>query len=226
MRALKTRKRELLEKFASNQKYPSAKDPVSIFMAGSPGAGKTEYSIRFIEDLMVQGADEIVRIDPDLIRAEIPQYTGGNAYVFQRPISWGVDKLHDYVLHKDKHFILDGTFSNRERSIENVKRSLQHSREVVIIYIYQKPDVAWEFTKEREKFEGRRIPKDAFINQHFGAKETVQEVKDIFKEKVQLNLLVKDYRNDDLTFKLNINRIDGHVQFDYTKDELKEQLHD
>jgi len=226
MRSLKARKRELLEKFASDQRYASAKDAVSIFMAGSPGAGKTEYSVRFIEDLMKMGANEIVRIDPDLIREEIPQYTGGNAYIFQRPISWGVDKLHDYVLHKDKHFILDGTFSNKERSVENVKRSLKHDREVVIFYIYQKPEVAWEFTKAREEVEGRRIPKEAFISQHFGAKETAQEVKRLFGEKVELHLLIKDFRNDNLTFKLNIDSIDGHVDFNYTEDELKKRLYD
>ena len=35
---------ELIKKFASVEKFPPVKNPFSMFMAGSPGAGKTEFS--------------------------------------------------------------------------------------------------------------------------------------------------------------------------------------
>ena len=42
--------------------YPSEQDPVSVFMAGSPGAGKTEASIALV-NLFADTA--ILRIDPE-----------------------------------------------------------------------------------------------------------------------------------------------------------------
>ncbi len=53
---------------------------VAIFMAGSPGAGKTEFSKYFLEKEF--GVDSIVRIDPDEIRETLPGYNGENAYLF------------------------------------------------------------------------------------------------------------------------------------------------
>lgn len=53
--------------------------PVSIFMAGSPGAGKTEASLELIRD--VGGA--LLRIDPDELRSEFAAYTGDNSWLFQ-----------------------------------------------------------------------------------------------------------------------------------------------
>ncbi len=38
---VKENKKFLIEKFASLNKFPSKEKPFSIFMAGSPGAGKT-----------------------------------------------------------------------------------------------------------------------------------------------------------------------------------------
>ena len=224
LKFVKSHKDFFIEKFASDSRFPSIGTPVSIFMAGSPGAGKTEFSRRFIEKQVSNGSSSIVRIDPDSIREHIPQYIGGNAYVFQRAVSWGVDKLHEYVLKKKKHFILDGTFSNEARSRENVKRSLNRGRKVLVLYVYQDPLVAWDFTKAREKIEGRKIPKESFIDQLFGAREVVKSVKKDFGKKVSLSFLEKDYRNDDLDFKLNIEDIDGHLSIDYTRDELNDLL--
>lgn len=41
---IKEHKKELCEKFASKEIYLPTAEPSSYFMAGSPGAGKTEYS--------------------------------------------------------------------------------------------------------------------------------------------------------------------------------------
>ena len=45
--------------------------PVSVFMAGSPGAGKTESSVRLLEDFQkTSGGQRVMRIDPDEFRKE------------------------------------------------------------------------------------------------------------------------------------------------------------
>ena len=45
---IKKNKDLLFEKFAGGKIYQPNENPISLFMAGSPGAGKTEYSKRFI----------------------------------------------------------------------------------------------------------------------------------------------------------------------------------
>ena len=47
-------------------------------MAGSPGAGKTEYSKRFVDGVKKDTGASIVRIDGDEIREILPQYNGSN----------------------------------------------------------------------------------------------------------------------------------------------------
>ena len=61
--------------------YPADSDPVSVFMAGSPGAGKTEASKALLATVEEEGA-KTVRIDPDELRSRFEGYTGGNSWLF------------------------------------------------------------------------------------------------------------------------------------------------
>lgn len=117
------------------QKYTPDAKPISVFMAGSPGAGKTEFSKRLISIFEKDSARRILRIDADDLRSLFPNYNGKNSSVFHSAVSLIVEKIHDRVLRNSQSFILDGTFSK------------------FVVYVYQKPEVAWRFTKEREKIE-------------------------------------------------------------------------
>ena len=46
---IKKNKKLLFEKFACDKIYKPRENPILLFMAGSPGAGKTEYSKALIE---------------------------------------------------------------------------------------------------------------------------------------------------------------------------------
>ncbi|MFT6915319.1 MAG: hypothetical protein ACJAWL_001624 [Motiliproteus sp.] len=46
----KANRRRIAKQFACKETYPSELEPVSVFMAGSPGAGKTEASITLLEN--------------------------------------------------------------------------------------------------------------------------------------------------------------------------------
>ncbi len=213
--------------FASDSQYPSSDNPISMFMAGSPGAGKTEFSKRLIEAMVRSGSPPIVRIDPDEIRTiPLPGYTGNNAYVFKHAASKGVDVIHDYVLKKKKSFILDGTFSNFDFSKNNVQRSLKRNRLVVIVYLYQDPLVAWDFTKKRELQDHRNIPKAAFIEELFAAKENVNKIKKKFGQKVLLWLIERDLNQPEVIkqSQINIDSVDNHISVSYTKDQLEQFL--
>jgi predicted ABC-type ATPase len=217
---IKDHKRELIARFADPEKYHSVDHPISLFMAGSPGAGKTEVSKRLIE----QFADNApVRIDADDIREMFPNYTGSNSHIFQRACTTGVNKLFDYILEHKLNVILDGTFAY-ERAMENIKRSLNRDRRVIIYYLFQDPVVAWKFTKIREETEGRRVSKEVFIHSFFRARENVNEAKAHFGEKIELNMIIKDFTNNFEKVYSNIGSIDKYLPKIYTIDELEEIL--
>ena len=77
----------LISRFCNKTEYPPDDNPVSLFMAGAPGSGKTEFSknlIKFFEKMFRPA--KIVRIDPDEIRDLLPEYKGNNSNLFQGAI--------------------------------------------------------------------------------------------------------------------------------------------
>ncbi len=222
---IKKNKRLLFEKFANDKIYKPNKTPISLFMAGSPGAGKTEYSKALIE-IAKKSAKPIVRIDADEIREMLPQYNGANSDVVQNAASIGVHKLYDYILKNRLNAMIDGTFANFEIVHRNIKRSLSRGRSVGIYYIYQDPIVAWEFTKKREKLEGRRVPRKVFIESFFNSKINVNKIKSIFKDDVKIYLVIKNYSNNIEKFYPKVVNIDNHIKTMYSKEKLNQLLRD
>jgi UDP-N-acetylglucosamine kinase len=217
---IKEHKHELIARFANPAKYHPVDNPISLFMAGSPGAGKTEASKRLIE----QFADNApVRIDADDIRGMFPNYTGTNSHIFQRACTTGVNKLFDYVLDHRLNVILDGTFAYK-LAMENINRSLNRDRRVIIYYLFQDPAIAWKFTRIREETEGRRVSKEVFIHSFLRARENVNEAKAHFGEKIELNIIIKDFTNNYEKVFPNIGSIDKYLPNVYTINELEEIL--
>ena len=140
-RFIKEQKEKLIKKFADPAFYKPDSSPVSLFMAGSPGAGKTEVSKRLIERFSTKP----VRIDADEIRNMFPNYNGSNAHLFQSACSIGVNKLYDYVIKNQLNVVLDGTFAYKG-ALLNIQRSIDHGRKIEIFYLFQDPIVAWDFT--------------------------------------------------------------------------------
>ncbi|MCK5459904.1 zeta toxin family protein, partial [Candidatus Parcubacteria bacterium] len=211
------------EKFASDKIFNPNDNPISLFMAGSPGAGKTEYSKALLK-IAKNSANPIVRIDADEIREIIPQYNGANSDIVQSAASIGVHKLYDYILKNRLNAMIDGTFASFEIAHRNIKRSLSRDRSVGIYYIYQDPLVAWEFTKKREKLEGRRVPKKVFIESFFNSKINVIKIKSIFKDDVKIYLVIKNYNNNVERFYPKVNNIDSYLETMYSEEKLNQLL--
>lgn len=70
-----------------------------------------------------------------------------------------------------------------------------NKRIVSVFYLYQDSLRAWEFTRKREEEEGRHVPKVAFIEAFFKAKENVNAVKKEFGKEVEINLVIKNFAN-------------------------------
>lgn len=106
----KKNKNRIAKELTDIAEHASDSVPISVFMAGSPGAWKTELSKSLIK--ISEGNNEIIRIDGDEIRRFIPGYTGNNSHLFQGAISLIIEKIYDLVLHQRQSFVFDGTFSN------------------------------------------------------------------------------------------------------------------
>ena len=208
--------------------YHPSPTPISVFMAGSPGAGKTEFSKNFISSLEINSQLRVVRIDGDELRSSLPGYSGSNSHLFQGAISILVEKMHDVVLAQQQSFVLDGTLSRYEKAVANIQRSLNKGRIVSIFYIYQKPEIAWQFTQQREQAEGRHIPKAAFIQQFCDARDTIQSVHEQFGKKVHIFLVKKDFQKNEVEDVIELDEdqtpVDYYIPQGYTKEDLTRLL--
>ena len=130
IRFARKNKKEIAKRLTNPQVFLPDQEPVSVFMAGSPGAGKTEASKALLDELEnVEKSRKVLRIDPDELRSEFEHYSGDNAWLFQPAVSILVDKIHDLALKQRQSFILDGTLSNHEKALENITRSLEKKRQ-------------------------------------------------------------------------------------------------
>ena len=136
-------------------------------MSGSPGAGKTESSKELVASIS-NGKDSVLRLDPDELRDEFKEYDGSNSYLFQRAVVILVERALDFIFKDNQSFILDGTLASYGVAERNIQRSLDKGRDVLIIFVYQRPELAWEFVQAREKVEGRKISPEHFVAQFFG----------------------------------------------------------
>ncbi|MDO8451644.1 MAG: zeta toxin family protein [bacterium] len=221
---IKNNKRELIKKFADPEIYLTVQNPAAFFMAGSPGAGKTEYSKAFIKELCARDdTRRIVRIDADEVRDYLPQYDKTNASEMQRAAILGVNKILDYVFDKDIDFLLDSTFSKYDYAKKDIEICIKHKRKIAIIYIYQDPLVAWDFTKKREKLEGRPIPKDFFIKSFFEAIDTVNKINKEFRQ-VQVTILKRNIQQGIEKADINVDNVDKYLNLGYTADSLNSRL--
>jgi predicted ABC-type ATPase len=213
-------KKDIARRITDTSIFKREADPVSVFMAGSPGAGKTEASI----ELLARFPTPVLRIDPDELRSEFPDYTGGNAALFQPAVSILVDRIHDLALEQDQSFILDGTLSHHAAAHKNVQRSLKRGRAVQILYVYQSPLLAWDFVQAREGLEGRRIRAEVFVEQYFAARDVVNALKHEFGPKVSVDLLMKNNDNSNRFYRAGVDQVDHHIPETTTREELERQL--
>lgn len=218
---IKKNEKLLIKTFADPEVFIQSEHPFTLFMAGEPGAGKTEFSKSYIKELINKDPDtQIVRIDADEIRDLIPGYNGKNAFEVQGACGLGVDKLFNYIQKKKLNAIVDGTFSNFQKSREDVRRAINRDRKVELYFIYQNPLVAWDFTKKREALENRHVSKEMFIEAYFLSKENVNKIKKEFGSSVEVSLVIKNVENLTEKTYFNIELLDGYIKEEYNRVDL------
>ena len=69
----KKHKKEIAKRLTDPKRFIPEKTPVSVFMAGSPGAGKTEAAIELLASIAKKDGVEILYIDPDGKKIVFPE---------------------------------------------------------------------------------------------------------------------------------------------------------
>ena len=224
---VKAQHKKLIRQLIDPENYIPSEKPFSLFMAGSPGSGKTEFSKNLQRQLEEKDPHQrIFRLDTDELRALLPQYTGHNSDIVQSATTLLFDKVFDYIQAKNLNVIVDTTFAS-PRAVQNVERALGRGRRVGIFYLYQDPIIAWSYTLKREKLEGRTVPKQVFINAYFSAKANVYQAKLLFGDDIELNLFVKDSENNFVkSTRYDVRSLDEYLVENYTISQLQHQLSD
>ena len=204
-------------------KHFSAYQPLSVFMAGSPGAGKTETAKRIARDFAETNSGGIWHIDPDNFRAEFPDYSDKTADSYQEAIRYLAEFAMLNALELRRDFIMDGTFSDIVRQRRHVGWSVKAKRRAVIVYVHQSPQIAWKLVRSRRAAEGRSVPPEVFVRSYLGAYKTASAIKAEFGGAVQLNLVVKDNNNPEKDkFRVeNIASLDKYLGIEYNEDMLR-----
>lgn len=206
--------------------FPASEKPVTIFMAGCPGVGKTEYSkglVKKMEDQLYP--EKFIRLDVDELRDIMPGYNKKNSDEVQPACSKLFTKIYDHIRHNNQNVVIDGTFSGGG-SLENVERALARGRSVGITYLYEDPFLAWDYSKKREILEGRSVSKKYFTTALFDSIKKVNEVKAIFKNKVVLDIFIKGKDNSFKKSYFNIENLKDYIKLKYTSKYLIENLPD
>jgi len=138
--------------------YPPHKKKMAFFMAGIPGAGKTEFAENTINRLK----PKLVPIEHDKLVEYIDGYKPEDYYSFRTAGSVLVTRILDECLKNGYSFIFDGTLSH-ERGYKNIEKALKKGYFVQVVYIVQETNKAWQLTKDREIVKKRAIEKEGFI---------------------------------------------------------------
>lgn len=219
---VKRHRKELFENTVQRSGYLKANyedTPAASFMAGTPGAGKTEVSKRFANQFTVRP----LRIDADEFREDIPGYSGTNSHVVQEAATLSVQKVLDQAFQCGYSFILDGTFAYKN-AVMNLKRAHRKGYTLQVFFVYQEPAVAWRFTKIREEKEGRHVPKDVFIRSYIESRQNVMKAKAEFGEVLNLVLIKKNYETNIEQIDIVEDNLEKYLGKMYNEEELNELL--
>ncbi len=140
------------------KKYKPTKTKLAFFMAGIPGAGKTEFA----DNTIREASPQLIPIEHDQLVEYIDTYKPESYYNYRTAGSTLVTRIFEDCIKNGYAFVFDGTLSH-ENGIRNINKCLKHGYNVIIVYIVQDTSMAWELTQAREVVKKRAIRKIGFI---------------------------------------------------------------
>lgn len=217
---IKNHKKDFVKRFIRDSgAEPNPDKPACIFMAGLPGAGKTEFTQKIITESNIK----VVRIDMDEIATHIALYKPENADKFRYGASTLVSAVFDKCAHDKYPFIMDGTMSH-DNTMQCISRCINKGYAVKITYIKQDPITAWHFTKARELVERRGIQKDGFIQSYSSTIKNLLSLKQY--PDILVDIIIKDKNNKEGKRIVNVATadLDKYVKLEYNNKDLERIL--
>lgn len=210
-------KKQLIKEVTGSITPPTDARPIAVFLAGIPGAGKTE----FINRLFAHN-EPIVKIDLDEIVKLFPGYKPKKYYEFRTAANIIVDECVIYCRKHKLNFALDGTFGYG-KAVENIKHALKR-HDVIILYVWKDPLQAWQLTKDRELITNRAIDKSGFIQSYENVPKNLKIIRKKFQESVPIIAFRKNKTNDNFQMTQSDRIIDDLLNNRYNKDELEQLI--
>lgn len=204
-------------------------DPIAYVMAGIPGAGKTEFLDSLAEELKDKGqSNEFVRIDLDQIVTVYPGYTPKTYAKFRSQGNNVLARNIDELRRRRYNMMIDGTFSGTSgSSVRNVEKLLKDGYRVSLVYMHDKPEVAWSYTKSREKVTERGINRQDFLNSCNNISANLKEAMHKFKDNPNFTISIvmqKELRDKNYDILNSSEDVDKIIGKGYNIDKLKETL--
>lgn len=216
-------KKAIINDIISDSEASPDGTPRAIFMAGLPGAGKTEFT-KGLNDVTEA---RFVRLDMDEIAGHIQGYEPQIADQYREAATSILNDVFSEVLKRGLDFIMDGTFSSRYAALD-VERVRKHGYNIRIIYLQQDPRLAWKFTLAREKVEHRAIKIDGFVNAYFNTISNIQQIMEKNSDIIKLDFVTKNSENQVGKWYKNISleEFNKTIENNFTKESLKEYIND
>ncbi len=152
----KTNQDKVAAKFFKEHRSVPAK--VAFFMAGIPGAGKTEFT----QNTIREDTPELIPIEHDQLVEYIKGYRPEAYYNYRKAGSALVTRIFNDCLKNGYAFVFDGTLSH-ENGHRNINKCLKKGYRVIVVYIVQEANAAWELTQARELVKKRSIERKGFV---------------------------------------------------------------
>jgi len=209
----RSNKKAIAKEFISKFGAKSTDVPMAVFTAGIPGAGKTEFL-----DRLFQGNNDFVRMDLDEIVKLFPGYSPEKYYLYRGGSNIILEAVFDQCREKKFNFVMDGTLSHA-KAVENIRRTLKRHT-VVLFYIWQEPQKAWQLTKDRELLTKRGVSKDGFIN---ACLEVPKNLKLILSEFSNSVIVIAIKKSDDHEYQIirDPAQIDTLLSKTYTRKSIE-----
>ena len=207
--------KEILKEFQDKLVCIESDEPIAILMGGSPASGKSTFLRKYAPYLL---SEELLRIDADEVRSQLPEYEGWNASQTHLETKDIVNTLlSDRTIGMPCKFdvIYDGTMNNTKSYLPLIKTLRELGYKIFVVYIDNVPkDVIVKRALERYGKSGRFVPLEVIDDFFDKGKSALNEIK----QKVDGYMIVDGGSNDysiieESGIKLPQNRAYGKIGF-------------
>ena len=170
--------KEIIDDFKGNLVCIQQDEPIAILMGGSPASGKSTFLRKYAPYLL---DDEILRIDADEVRSQLPEYDGWNASATHLETKDIVNTLlsdRTIGLPCEYDIIYDGTMNNTKAYLPLIKLLRKLGYKIYVVYIDNVPKpVIEKRVKERYQKSGRFVPLEVVDDFFSKGKTALNEIK-------------------------------------------------